>query len=377
MGGRTILKDVANEAGVSVMTASRALRGIGRVNAETRRRVLEVAVSLGYQRHVGQVFPGFGNATPSDHNLRVLMPIFKPSSFCIDGFLSSRIVNGLRDVLAQNGGVLKIIEADDLEDFLKKFPKVQTHGIVLRQVLPHKWLRKLQELAPIVYAISHDVQPGVDCVYFNEFKSTTMIYDHLLSRGHKHFAWVTPNRSNPVSNISYDKYDLSSGFDRQAFNFTYARYASWRALDVGMDQGSIKHEYIVHPLRLNESGLETDSARTGAEGAKAILKLKKLPTAVISGSDDLALGTMEYLEKEGINIPEDMSIVTYLTSDLGVRMKKRMAGVRLPFGQVGRIIPEIIQRRITHPEATYISVALETELLDRGTVANAPGHIMR
>ncbi|WOO43405.1 LacI family DNA-binding transcriptional regulator [Rubellicoccus peritrichatus] len=375
MAGRTILKDVADEAGVSVMTASRALRGIGRVNAETRRRVLEVAISLGYQRHVGQVFPGFGNATPSDHNLRVVMPAFKPSSFGVDGSLGSRIVSGLRDVLAQNGGILKIIEADDLEDFLKKFPRVQTHGIVLRQVLPNSWLRKLQELAPVVYAISHDVQPGVDCVYFNEFKSATMIYDLLLSRGHKHFAWVTPNRSNPLSNIDYDKYDLSSGFDRQAFNFTYARYASWRALDLGIEEDPVKHEYIVHPLHMHESERKTDSKRTGEEAAKAILKLKKLPTAVISGADDLAIPMLEYLEKEGINIPEDMSVVTYLHSDVKVRMKKRMSGVRLPFGQVGRIIPEIIQRRITHPEASYFSVALETELLDRGTVANAPGHI--
>lgn len=372
MAGRTTLNDVAEEAGVSVMTASRALRGIGRVSAETRRRVTEVAIALGYQRHVGQVFPGFGNATPSDHHLRVVLPIFKVGSYSVDRLIGSRIVKGLRDSLALNGGILKIVEADDIDDFLKKFPRVQTHGIILRQVLPHNWLCKLQELAPVVYAISYDVQPGVDCVYFNEFKSTAMIYDLLLSRGHKHFAWVTSKCSNPISNINYEEYDLHSGYDRQAFNFTYARYAAWRALDLGTEDDSIKHEYVVLPLRRNDAETETDPALMGEDSAKALLKLKRLPTAVVLGSDDIALHAFEYLTKAGINIPEDMSIVTYLSSDVEVRMKKKMTGIRLPFGQVGRIIPEIIQRRITHPESAYISIALETDLIDRGTVANAP-----
>lgn len=43
------LKDVASRAGVSIMTASRALRGMPRVAAATRDRILEAARHLGYQ----------------------------------------------------------------------------------------------------------------------------------------------------------------------------------------------------------------------------------------------------------------------------------------------------------------------------------------
>lgn len=43
------LQDVAREAEVSMMTVSRALRGVPKVAAETRARVLEIAKRLGYQ----------------------------------------------------------------------------------------------------------------------------------------------------------------------------------------------------------------------------------------------------------------------------------------------------------------------------------------
>lgn len=46
---RPLLKDVADAAGVSAMTASRAISGEGRIAAETRERVLREAERLGYQ----------------------------------------------------------------------------------------------------------------------------------------------------------------------------------------------------------------------------------------------------------------------------------------------------------------------------------------
>ena len=42
------LTEVAEEAGVSLITASRALRGVGRVAKETRERVLAAAAKLDY-----------------------------------------------------------------------------------------------------------------------------------------------------------------------------------------------------------------------------------------------------------------------------------------------------------------------------------------
>ena len=42
------IKEVASEAGVSIATVSRALRGLNHVNPETRKKILDAAEKLGY-----------------------------------------------------------------------------------------------------------------------------------------------------------------------------------------------------------------------------------------------------------------------------------------------------------------------------------------
>ena len=46
------LKDIAQEVGVSVTTVSRALTGYNDVAAETRQRIQEAAVRLGYSPNI-------------------------------------------------------------------------------------------------------------------------------------------------------------------------------------------------------------------------------------------------------------------------------------------------------------------------------------
>ena len=372
MSDQPTLKDLAKHSNVSLMTASRAMRGVGRVNADTRRRILEAAAKLGYDRHQRGVLSSGVNASKSDHKLRILLPVFNRSHATIDGRFAKRIVQGVEDTLVNAGGQLEIVSARDVDDLLENLPRARVHGIVLRELIPVKWMRKLQKLAPVVYMISHDVQPGVDCVYFNENKSVAMIYDHLLKFGHRKFAWIMQDRSNPLANVDLNSYDLKSGFDRQAFNFTSSRYGAMRALDLGVRDSSCQHQYIVLPLPTTESGNETDCERAGEEAAKAVLELKERPTAVITGSEDIAIYLHQALTRQGLKIPEDISIVTFLSSETALKSGPRFTGIQLRFGQIGRMVPELIQRRITNPDAPYLTATIETELLKRDTVAKVP-----
>src|ERR1700722_19819782 len=47
----TSIRTIAQQTGMSASTVSLALRGVGRISAETRRKIQLVAKSLGYETH--------------------------------------------------------------------------------------------------------------------------------------------------------------------------------------------------------------------------------------------------------------------------------------------------------------------------------------
>jgi LacI family transcriptional regulator len=74
---RPTLTDVARHANVAVSTASKALNKTGRISAETRRRVLEAASELGYEKTTSkaQFHSGLVGLITSDMNGRFALPL--------------------------------------------------------------------------------------------------------------------------------------------------------------------------------------------------------------------------------------------------------------------------------------------------------------
>jgi len=372
MAQKIKLQDIADHVGVSVITVSRALRGVGRVNISTQNKILEAAKSMGYRRHSGQLGTGFGPAFPADHCLRILLPLFRPCSDPFGGVLGAQAIQRIKEGVDHMGGELTVIEVDDLEDMRRKLPRARVHGIVLRQVLPVHWLKEIQTIAPVVYAISHDVQPHIDAIYFNEFKSSTLIFDALLSRGHNNIAWVCWDQANPLARVRQECFDLESGYDRQAFKFTRSRNGAQWVLDLGLRDRKVKHQHITLNTPLLASDTDIDYERAGLEAAEAILSLKDRPTAIVIEYDQIAPYTQIHLNQAGIIIPKQMSMVTYVLPETTEIGSSAISGVRLSFAQLGRMVPEIIQRRVANPNAPYISVMIEAEMVDRGSIAKAP-----
>src|SRR5262245_49654653 len=68
------LKHIASELGLSQMTVSRALRGVSRINAETRQRVRDTAVRMGYRGSDGVMLRPIVRSGKGNHTLRLLLP---------------------------------------------------------------------------------------------------------------------------------------------------------------------------------------------------------------------------------------------------------------------------------------------------------------
>jgi DNA-binding LacI/PurR family transcriptional regulator len=147
-------------------------------------------------------------------------------------------------------------------------------------------------------------------------------------------------------------------------------------MDLGVKDGRIKNHHMILPPYLEDAEKPENYLHTGEiqgrEVAEKILQLDERPTAVVINSDHAASYTYKYLMQAGIRVPRDMSLVTYNLPDSNIPDPLRVSGIRLPFGKLGRMIPEIVQRRLTNPSAPYISVMVETDFIDHGTLSKAP-----
>jgi LacI family transcriptional regulator len=359
------LKHIADELGLSTMTVSRALRGVTRSNPETRQLVRETAKRLGYQPFTGVMLPPTVRSGKGNHTLRVLLPTVSHRIGAEGGaWWLDRMVAAMRERMEMSNGRLVEQHFPCVDSLIEEYRRGRYHGIVLRQPLPHAWVERLLKVGPVIYAVEFDHQMNVDSVYSNEHRSAAVLLDHLSQRNHKQIAWFGILDRHAPYQVVFDAIDESSVVDRQAFSTHGARHAAW---------ANIAHCQLVgqtQPLVLverdwNHQGLD----EAVVQGLDRILVISPKVTAIVCSSDPVALSMVKQLRQRGLDVPRDMSVVTYGASDDVKLAQPAITSLEMPMETIGRVIPELIERRLADPTAVPISVQFQTTLFEGDSVA--------
>lgn len=363
------LQHIAEEVGLSTMTVSRALRGVSRINPETRRRVRAAAQRLGYQPISGVMFTPSVRGGKGDHSLRILLPTVvrrigaEGGSWWLD-----RMTGAMRIRVGLSNGRLVEQHFEDIDGLLLECERSRCHGVVLRQPLPQKWVERLLKMTAVVYAVEFDHQLGVDSVYSNEHRSAATVLDYLRQRGHNHIAWLgILDRYSPYQ-VIFDALDETSMSDRQAFTVHGARHAAWA--NIVYCQLSKEQQRLV----LVERDWRTQDLDGIVErGRELILAMRPRPTAVVCSCDPVALSLLKLLKARGVDVPGDMSLLSYGGSEELRTVAPSITSVEMPMETIGRVIPELIERRLADPQAVPISVQFETTLREGASVCALNG----
>lgn len=357
------LNDIAKHAGVSTMTASRVLRGMGRVNPQTREKVVQIAQQLGYHKlSNGQVLPS-GRAA-SDMHLRVMIGSNRtlPDTTAIrvtKGDLHRQLAGELEKQLVSAGGKLIPIPLESLEQIKADIQKHKPHGLVVRQPIPTDWLTQLRDILPIIYAVSYDHQSGVDAIYTNEHRSAAMIYKKLSELGHREIGWFGIVDRHCSTHEWADMFQSNCLVDRLCSSIHAVRYAAWANLAY-CQLNTFKQPMILMERDWRMQSLE-DVVRDAVD---QFLQLRPQPTAIVTPADEIGLTVIHTLRQRGLRVPEDISVVSYGGNILSPGEKAQLASVVLPMDAIGRTIPELIRRRLADPQALPVSMQLETEFRD-------------
>jgi len=311
------LADVAREAGVVAMTASRAINESGYVSQEVRERVLAAALKLNYRPNMlarslkGQRLKAVGIMLPD---------IANP--------FSAELVEGMKDVLEPEGYTPFIALAgrgvDHEREGLQSFVDHRVDGLLvatLRTDAGDDLLRELLAQGIPMVTVGREVKGmQVDCVTADHWKGAFDVTMHLIELGHRLIGFVGIAAADAPALRRYQGY----------------RAALEKAgLTVGM-------EYTVGPEYAPAFATQDD----GYEGMLRMAKMDVLPTAVLARNDSAAIGVLRAAHTLGMKVPEDLSVAGFDNIPLAAFWTPALTTVAQPIREQGKVAARILLDKI-------------------------------
>lgn len=327
----TTLRAVADDAGVSMSTASKVLNGRPDVSPKTQERVLRSAADLGYNAR--------RRARQRVNSVLILFDdLISPYSLSV---LSGATEAAVR--LGQSLIVERILDDDPARGLTKRwFDEVAARGIgALVTVTTPLTDRELQWCA----------EAGIALVVIDPIGTTTSstvtisatnwaggreATEHLLGLGHRRIGFLGgPPASQP-------------GRER-LHGYTSALIDAGIAFDPDLVLGDV---YAVEP---------------SLRAAHDLLALPDPPTAIFASSDASALGALRAAMERGMTVPRDLSVVGFDDTLMARWAPIPLTTVYQPLVEMGKVAVERVLTLADDPDAFSHPFQLETHLIVRKT----------
>ncbi len=185
MGKKLLLKDVARLAGVSEMTASRAMRGAPDVSERTRQKVEEIARENGYvpNRIAGAL------ASNKVNLVGVVVPSLNSSVFpeVLSGISSTLKTTPLKPVIGVTG-----YDLNEEYEVIREMLSWQPSGLVVAGLEHSEASRKMLAAAdcPVVEVMDVDGDPVVHCVGISHLEAGRDMANMILSSGYQRIGFI-------------------------------------------------------------------------------------------------------------------------------------------------------------------------------------------
>jgi LacI family transcriptional regulator len=153
---------------------------------------------------------------------------------------------------------------------------------------------------------------------------------------------------------------------------------------VGGPPGSGCNQARLHGYRaaLENAGIPADPAfvqnehftyDVGLRAGARLLDLPDRPTAVVGGSDTIALGVIEAARLRGLRVPGDLSVTGFDDTELARMASPPLTVVRQPLREMGRVAVKTVLQMAAGEALDSHHVELATELVVRSTTAPPEG----
>ena len=329
------VRSVAERAGVSISSVSRALRDMPGLSEETRKRVRDAAAELGYVAS-----PTASRlATGRTRTIAVVVPEMSKWFF-------AEVIGAAGRVLGSAGYDVLLTALPTPEQRAAFFGQRRLQGrtdgaiVVALQLTPDE-LGALTDQGQTISLVGSAVD-GVSHVHVDDRAGGHLATRHLVNLGHTRIAFL---------GIATPAASTLGGVPPEQRRLGY--------LDVLGDAGI--------PLDPALEVLVENTLDAGAAAAASLLSLAEPPTAIVAASDELAFGVLKTVHAMGLSAPDDVSVIGY--DDHAFAAAVGLTTIDHSVAGQGRIAAESLLAAIDGDADPVASGVIEPRLVVRGTTA--------
>ncbi len=335
------IKDVARMAGVSMSTVSKYMNGKS-IRDGSRAKIEKAVQRLHY-------FPnGFarGLRTSRTYSVGVLTDSLRNQYI-------AKMVYSIEKYLKKAGYSMILCCHQDqpstIRELVRFLCEKQVDGIIVESIYSREsiyekeiWQPTVRQHIPIVCMDRPQEENGAfDCVMSNGASGTYQGVEYLVRHGHKNIAFLSGTNYNS---------GLIAAKDRLR---GYTRVME----DYGLP---------VRPGYVLKGDFSFDS---GYRAMRQFVNLSPRPTALFISNYNMCLGAMRALHEFGIQIPEELSVVTFDDLEFSVICRPKLTAVRQPVEDISEEAVALLLRRIQGDYADFPRlVKLPTALIARDSV---------
>lgn len=346
-GRKTVtIRDVAEDAGVSLQTVSRVVNGGPNVRPQLRDKVRASIERLGY-------VPSLAAQRMSGSRSYIILAINDRERTLADwrerrgtDWVDQMLLGGIL-TCSKHGYRMMVELIDTHSDHVERelgaaISALQPDGVVLTP--PHSENPLITKLLaergiPFARIGSNTPGPGIALTMGDE-GAGHLATTRLIELGHRAIAMI----AGPA------QYSLSGW-----------RIAGWKR---AMREHGLPFEGL---LETGDFGYES-----GTRAARALLDRNPDLTAIIASSDQMALAALEVARDRGLQVPRDLSIISFDNTPIVRFTNPPLTAIDQPIAEtVSRAVEQLIAREPEEDGAPVIEVA--AALVERSSTAPAPG----
>lgn len=337
---RVTIRTVAQQAGVSVATVSRVLNTPEQVGQDTKTRVQEAIRDLNFEPSA--IARGLSVHHPD--TLGLLVP-------GITDFFFNEVYQSI-DQAAQQKGLRTLLynSQHDKERALQGFSFLRQHrvsGIIfMSKLVAEDYFPIIDRVGvPVVLALTESVgERRLPAFKVDDLRATFDAVAYLVSRGHRRIGMI----SGPLEDLVAGRPRFEGyrrGLDHYGLPFADSLVAF----------GGYRYEHgYVAMGRILADRRETEVS------------------AVLAADDEMAIGAMRRVFDEGLQVPQDISVMGYDNLHIANMAMPKLTTVAQPFADIGRAaVEQLVTMMETHkPGSDTGTVYLPHRIVERESVTS-------